>query len=327
MQVSRNKAVLLFLIIGVFILALSGCAANKTANNNEKLETIKVGMMPITDNLPFWLAEENGYYTDEGIEVELISFPSALERDSAFAAGKIDVGVGDILAVAAMNNGGTEVRAVSVAQGALPGENRFAILSAPGSDIKTPEQLKNVPIALSLNTINEYITDNLLVSEGLQPEEIKTTSMAKLPIRFEALLNGNVQAATLPDPFATLAEIKGANLVIDNTENTVAQTVVIIRKESMENNLEGVQKLMRAYTKAVADLQSDPRQYDTLIAEKARVPEEVLSSQEYPLNLHFSMPQMPDREGVEKTILWMNDHELLQKELNYDNLVDSRVIN
>ncbi|SFQ94903.1 ABC transporter substrate-binding protein [Desulfoscipio geothermicus] len=322
----RRKIFVLLVVTGL-LLVLSGCGGGKQpAAENDKPAPIKVGMMPITDNLPFWLAEQKGYFRDEGIEVELVPFPSALERDSAFAAGKIDAGIGDMLAVAAMNNGGTVVKAVSVGQGAVPGENRFAILSAPDSSITSPEQLKNVPIALSLNTINEYITDNLLVAGGLKPEEIKKNNMVKLPIRFEALLNGNVQAATLPDPFATLAEIKGAHLVVDNTENTVAQTVVIVRRETLDANLAGVQKMMRAYARAVEDLQADPRQYDELIAEKARVPEEVLASQAHPLRLHFSAPRLPDKQGVEKTIAWMKDHGLLQKDFEYNDLVDGRVI-
>ncbi|WP_066635185.1 ABC transporter substrate-binding protein [Desulfolucanica intricata] len=322
----RRTTVTLLLVLTGLLFILSGCSGNKPAPTGAQPATIKVGMMPIIDNLPFWLAEEKGYFKAEGIKVELIPFPSALERDSAFVAGKIDAGIGDLLAVAAMVNSGTEVKAVSVGQGATPGENRFAILSAPGSGIITPTDLINVPIALSLNTINEYITDNLLAAESLQPGEISKTNMVKLPLRLDALLQGQVKAAVLPDPLATLAEIKGAHVVVDNTKNTVAQTVIIVHPKALDTNLEGIQKLVRAYTKAVEDLQEDPRQYAELIVEKARVPQEVMDSREHPLALHFTLPQLPDKAGVERTISWMKKHNLLQKEIQYDDLVDRRVI-
>lgn len=322
MSLSRKNTCLCLIALGLF-LTLTGCSSPKAA---PEIAHVKVGMMPITDNSPFWVAEQQGYFKDEGIQVELVPFPSAIERDSAFAAGQIDAGIGDLLAVAAMNNSGTAVKAVSVGQGAAPGENRFAILSAPDSGITKPEQLANVPIALSLNTINEYITDNLLTAEGLKQDEIKTTNMVKLPIRFEALLNGSVKAATLPDPFATLAEIKGAHLIVDNSKNIVAQTVVIVRQETLDQNIEGVKKLMQAYDRAVKDLSADPEKYEQLIAEKARIPGEVMSSQEHPLQLHFSEPQAPDQAGVEQTISWMKDHGLLQKDFQYGDLVDERII-
>ena len=316
-------------ILTLLLFILNGCGGNKQPAEQpaeQALPTLKVGMMPITDNLPFWLAEENGYFAAEGIEVELIGFPSALERDSAFTAGQIDAGIGDMLAVAAMNNAGTEVRAVAVGQGATPGENRFAILSAPDSGITSPQELKNVPIAMSLNTINEYLTDRLLQAQGLQSGEIAKNSIPKLPLRLEALLNGSVKAATLPDPFATLAEIKGANLVADNTENSVAQTVIIVRKATLDQNLAGMQKLMRAYARAVEDLQTDPLQYEKLIVEKARVPGEVLASSVRPLTLHFSAPVLPDEAGVNEVIQWMKNHQLLDKDLGYEELVDDRVL-
>ncbi|MFA7467049.1 MAG: MetQ/NlpA family ABC transporter substrate-binding protein [Desulfotomaculaceae bacterium] len=315
-------------ILALLLFTLGGCGGNEQAEQSaeQALPALKVGMMPITDNLPFWLAEEKGYFVEEGLDVELIAFPSALERDSAFTAGQIDTGIGDMLAVAAMNNAGTEVRAVAVGQGATPGENRFAILSAPNSGITSPQQLKNVPIAMSLNTINEYLTDRLLQARGLQSGEIAKNSIPKLPLRLEALLNGGVKAATLPDPFATLAEIKGANLVVDNTENTVAQTVIIVRKATLDQNLVAMQKLMQAYARAVEDLQTDPLQYDKLIVEKARVPDEVLASSVHPLALHFTAPVLPDEAGVNETIQWMTEHQLLDKAFGYGDLVDDRVL-
>lgn len=328
MFASCKKTISIVIILTLFVFVAAGCSGNKqpSGQQDQQMPELKVGMMPITDNLPFWVAEQKGYFEEEGIKVELINFPSALERDSAFTAAQIDAGVGDMLAVAAMNNAGTGVKAVSVAQGATPGENRFGIFSAPNSGINSPEQLKNVPIAMSLNTINEYITDRLLIAEGLQPDEIKKNSIPKLPQRLEALLKGNVQAATLPDPFATLAEIKGANLVIDNTKNTVAETVIIVRQETLDTNLEAVKKLVQAYSRAVEDLQTDPMQYEELLVEKVRVPEEVLNSKEHSLALHFTALQLPDETGVNEVIRWMSEHGLLERNFEYQDLVDTSVL-
>jgi NitT/TauT family transport system substrate-binding protein len=118
-----GKLLFLFFMLAAG-LVLGGCGGSEPAK-------IRLGMLPIADNLPFWVAEQKGYFKDAGLNVELIDFPSALERDSAFVARQIDVGVGDLLAVAVMNNSGTGVKAVAIAQGIKPGENRFAVLSHP----------------------------------------------------------------------------------------------------------------------------------------------------------------------------------------------------
>ena len=306
---------LLLLLIGVF----SGCGEQKPAQ-------IKLGMLPIADNLPFWVAEQKGYFQAEGIEVELIAFPSALVRDSAFTAKQIDAAIGDLLAVATMNNSGIKVKAVAIGQGIKPGENRFAILSAPKSEIRVAGELQNVPIAMSLNTVNEYITDQLLVDQGLTSKEIKKVAIPKLPVRLEALMGGTVQAATLPDPMATLAEINGAHLIIDNTKKTIAQTVVIARQETLDTNLVGLQKLLKAYTKAVADIQADSGQFSQLLAEKAKIPEKVMQDQTYLQRLSFSATQLPVAEDIEAVGQWMIDHKLLENKPSYEEMVDRRVI-
>lgn len=300
-------------------LMLTGCGSNEPVK-------LTLGMLPIADNLPFWVAEQKGYFKEEGLNIELVDFPSALERDSAFVAKQIDAGVGDMLAVATMNNSGTKVKAVAVAQGVKPGENRFAVLSAPNSGITAPEQLKNQPIAMSLNTVNEYITDQLLTDKGLAGEEIKKTAIPKLPLRMEALMNGTVKAATLPDPLATLAEIKGAHLIVDNTENTVAQTVVIVRQETLDKNMAAMKKLMKAYSRAVSDILSEPGGYNEILIQKARVPKELLTGKESRLKFNYSQPVLPPAEETEKVVRWMTGHKLLKNSLSHEDLVDGRLL-
>ena len=42
--------------------------------------------------------------------------------------------------------------------------------------------------------------------------------MGPIPVRFEQLMNGNIQAATLPDPLAQGAMAAGAKLIVDDSK-------------------------------------------------------------------------------------------------------------
>ncbi|MCL6446760.1 MAG: ABC transporter substrate-binding protein [Armatimonadetes bacterium] len=331
MRFQKARLIVAGLVVAALAVLAAGCgqkAGQPGTPGQPRAEQfrIKLGMLPIIDNLPFWVAQEKGYFQAEGLDVELIPFPSAVERDSAFTARKIDGAVGDLLAVAALNDAGVPLKAVSIAMGAKPGESRFAVLSAPDSNIRRPEQLKNVEIAMSLNSIIEYTTDRLLQHQGLKPDEIKKVSIPKMPVRLESLLQGKVKAATLPDPLATLAAIKGAHIVADTLNDNVAQTVVIIQQEMLDQNLPAVKKLMKAYGRAVADIQADPAGFNRLLAEQAKVPEEVLASKEHRLPVNFSAPQLPARKDVQDVLDWMKERNLLKKPLKYEDLVDERVI-
>jgi len=298
------------LVVVLMTLLATGCAEKKD-------DSMKIGLLPIVDSLPFFVAAEKGYFQAEGINVETINFPSAIERDSAIQAREIDGTLGDVLAVAALNNSGTPTKIVSLGLGETGQEGRFAILSSPGSGITKPEQLRNVPVAISTNSIIEYVTDNLLSDQGLKPEEIKKESIPKIPVRFDMLMNNQIKAACLPDPLAALAESKGAKLVVDDTSTNLSQTVIYFRNDYLDKNGGAVTKFLKAYARAAKDINENPGAYRSLLVEKARVPQEAM---EVFKTDHYPAPQLPEKKQVEKVVQWMMSKGLLKQQFSYEDL-------
>lgn len=301
----------LCLVVAVLtLLAAAGCGENKEAR-------MKIGLLPIVESLPFYVALDKGYFNDEGINVELVIFESAVERDSAVQAGEVDGALGDILAVAALNNSGAPVKIASLALGETGREGRFAILSSPDSGITRPDQLENVPVSISTNSIIEYVTDNLLADSGLKPDEIKKEAIPKIPVRFNLLLENKIQAACLPDPQAALAESKGARLVIDDTSSNLSQTVIYFSDKYLDKNSNSVVKFLNAYSRAAKDINDNPAAYRELLIEKARVPREALDV--FTMD-HYPSPRLPEKEQVERVVNWMSAKGLLKTHFSYEDL-------
>lgn len=311
----REKKCLFFMLVLIFIIS-TGC-------NDPKKDTMKIGLLPISDSLPFYVAAEKGYFQSEGVHVELIRFESAVERDSAMGAGEIDGAVGDILAVAALHNSGAPAEIVSLSLGETGKEGRFAILSSPGSGITKPEQLKNVPVAISTNSIIEYMTDNLLAEQGLKPEEIKKEAIPKIPVRFNLLLEDKIKAACLPDPMAAMAENKGAILVVDDTSSNLSQTVIYFRTEYLDTDSQSVTKCLKAYAMAAGEINENPSAYLDLLVEKAGVPREALSVF---IMDHYPAPQLPKKDQVEKVVQWMFEKNLIKTQFSYEDLTRADLI-
>jgi len=61
------------------------------------------------------------------------------------------------------------VKAVSLVMGATVDEGRFAMMAAPGSDIDV-EGLKGKKLAISKNTIIEYVADQMLIDKRYGPK-------------------------------------------------------------------------------------------------------------------------------------------------------------
>ncbi|MFZ5595497.1 MAG: ABC transporter substrate-binding protein [Bacillota bacterium] len=306
------KKILCLLFCVLLVFGAAGCS------NKKGDDVIRIGMLPIVDALPFYVASEKGYFQEEGLNVQLTGFDSAMERDSALQAGEIDGTLGDVLAVAALNNSGTPVKIVSLGLGETGKEGRFAILASPGSGITKPEDLKNVPVAISTNSIIEYVTDSILMEQGLKSDEIKKESIPKIPLRFNMLLENKIKAACLPDPMAALAQSKGARLVADDTSSNLSQTVIYFRDEFLGRNPGAVTKFLRAYGRAASEINSNPGAYKGLLVEKARVPQEALEVFDID---HYPSPQPPDKVQVERVVSWMMDKGLLKQQYKYEDLV------
>jgi len=102
----------------IWPLLLAGCA---TPTPPQEPKTLKIGVLPITDVVPAYVAKEQGYYAAEGIEVELIPVASGAERDSLIQAGGIDGGLNELITTVLINAGSEEkIRIVTTARRRSP---------------------------------------------------------------------------------------------------------------------------------------------------------------------------------------------------------------
>ncbi|WP_028581713.1 MetQ/NlpA family ABC transporter substrate-binding protein [Desulfogranum japonicum] len=259
------------------------CCILFTSLSVQAAEVLKIGTLLIEDVVPMYVAEQEGLYSQQGIKVELVPFLSALERDSALTAGAIDGALSDPVGSILLDQGRNQVKITSLCLGKTPQEGVFAILAAPKSDLKTIEQLKGVPIAVSNATIIEYVTDRLLVEQGFSEEEIEKIEIKKMPIRMQMLLSGAVKAATLPEPLASVARTKGAIQILadDQAAESLSQTVLIFRSQVLEQRKDDVSRFFAAYGKAVELINASPETYRALFVEKGRIPPDLASN--YPI--------------------------------------------
>ncbi|PKM82721.1 MAG: metal ABC transporter substrate-binding protein [Firmicutes bacterium HGW-Firmicutes-14] len=323
----RKRLVLItaaFLSLVLFAGLFAGCGTNKTGSE-KKDQSLKIGVLYIEDNLPLFVAEAEKRFEKAGIDVALVPFPSAAERDAAIQAGQIDGEAADIVAASLLKKGGTDVRITSITLGVTPEEGRFVLLGSPDSEFNSVSDLADVDIAISENTIIEYITDMLLLRNGLEKDQIKKLGIPKMPIRLQMLVNNQVKAALLPDPLASLAEKQGARVILDDTmsDMNVSQVVMLFRKDSIDSKKESIKKLIDIYGEAAAALTQNPEQYRSLLIEKARIPEPVKNTYKSPT---FSPPQAPSEQDVLNVVNWMVDKKLLDKPFTYDELVDDTLI-
>jgi NitT/TauT family transport system substrate-binding protein len=282
---------------------------------------IVIGTLPTEDMLPLWVAQEEGLFDEAGLEITIINFQAAQERDAAFVAGEIDAFMGDIIASAALEAGESGVTLATVMLGATSEEGRFGIVGAPGTNYASLTELAGVKVGTSSATIQEYVLDGLMGEVGVAQGQIAKEEVKKVPVRYDLLMKGQIQAAMLPEPFLSLAEKEGAPLLSDDTTGTnLSQTVLGFSDEYLAEpgGIEAMTLLLDVWDQGAALVNEDPDAWRELLVEQARVPEPIKDS--YEINT-YPMHEVPTKEQVESVLEWMQRKGLLTEPPTYEDLV------
>lgn len=309
----KLKVVLLALYLGAVVL--TGCRKPETG-------TLRIAVLPILDTLPLYVAEAEGYFTARGINVELIPAASAAERDQLLQAGQIDGFITDLVALALYNRDATQVVAVRYAMVSTADFAQFRILAAAQSGITTVEGLRGVPIGVSEGTVIEYVTHRLLEAEGLPTDAITTLAVPKIPDRMALLDAGELRAATLPEPLASLAMQQGAALIVDDTRHPeVSCSLYAFRKEVINQQPQTVRAFLAAIDEASAAINADKSRWSDLLAEKGLVPAPLAgaySLPDYPANA------VPTEAQFDDAVAWLQATGRLMTSPTYEDSVDGR---
>lgn len=312
--------------LALLILApalLAGCSGSQSTDGppTNEIRTLKMALLPVIDVLPFHVADQNGYFDQEGVEVELVPVKSAQERDTLMQTSQVDGMLTDLLSPVLFNQEDAQIMVVRTARRVYPGSPLFRILAKPESDVTSPVDLASVEIGIAQNTVIEYITDRMLLNAGLAPEQISTQEVSAISVRFELLVNGEIPAATLPDPLASGAMAAGAVPVIDDTSvPDLSQSILAFSTRVLETKPEAVRKFLKAWETAVAELNSNPDEYRDLLIEKGRVPEAIQGAFQMP---PFPQASVPTPEQLADVVSWSLDKGLIKTDIPYKRMVDS----
>lgn len=282
---------------------------------------LRIAVLPVLNTLPLYVAQAEGFYAEYDLDVELVPFNSSRDRQIALQTGNVDGANTDLQGVILLVNGGFDVRAVRMEP---INEPYFSIVAGASSGITTIDDLRGKTIAISRNTIIEYLTTEMLLNAGFAPDEIVYEDVPDIAVRLELVNGGQVAAATLPEPMTTLAvTLQGATLIASDADAAVVPTVLAFNGTTLDEYGDLVAAFLMAFEKAVDAINADPERYRDVMNANIRIPE--------PLQATFPVPTFPTAvvpsEAEAQLVLdWMLDVELIEEAPAYTALVDARFL-
>ena len=189
----------------------------------------RVKIAPKGMGLNDFVAKQEGFFEAEGLDVEFDwkTFRGTqsswkdfkyLERpqDQPYTKDKAEVIQGACVWGTICNASAGMGKFVSEAYGESP----WAIFVRPDSKIRKPEDLKDVPISVGMRAGSHFNVPYRL-EKYLPLENIKTVNTGGFGARLKALLDGEVEAASLLPPQIAMAEQLGLRKIIEDTFHTI----------------------------------------------------------------------------------------------------------
>ena len=235
-----------------FLIAVlvSMCAA--LVANALGAQTLKAGYVSKDFNyLPFFIAQKNGFYTKEGIHVDLVNIGRADIQLQALVAGELhfaNINADSIIIWNERTNGNMKVAAGS--------SNSAPYLLIGAKNIKKIEDLKGQRLGVaSLTGGATSILLAYLKSKGLvHPRDFSLSIIAGgTPARLGALDSNAIAGAVLGIPFADVALDKGFNRLGDTTEVIASYQFnnININPSWAEKNRAAVVSFIKAHIQAL----------------------------------------------------------------------------
>lgn len=209
-----------------------------------------------------FVAQQEGFFAAEGLDVDFDwktfrgtqSSWKGLDylhrpQDRPYTEDKEDVIQGACVWGSICNAGAGMGRFVSEAYGVSP----WAIFVRPDSKIRKPEDLKDVPVSVGMRAGSHFNVPYRL-EKHLPLEHIKVVNTGGFGARLKALLDGEVEAASLLPPQIAMAEQLGLRAIIRDTFKTLWWVPA-------HTDPEIVSGYLRALDRAEQAMDADPARY------------------------------------------------------------------
>lgn len=280
-------------------------------------DPIRIGILPVLDTLPLQVAVRDGLFEKQGLQVALVPFNSAMERDVAMQSGRLDGYFGDLINTLLLIKSRVPMRIIATSYRSMPGQRMFALVTAPQVKASDPAAISKMKVGISNATIIEYLLDRMEQQGKIPADALIRTEVKKIPIRMQMLLAGQLDSAVLPEPLVTLAEKRGASVLVTDEPLDMPLTVLCLHEQVLKDRPQALAAFLTAYRQAIASIARDPERYRKLMAETCRIPQPLMGA--YPIP-RYPDPQLPERQAVDMAQRWMIQHKMLERTFTYDDL-------
>ena len=226
-----NRALTLGAAATAAVLLMAGCASasapadtgSSTSGSSAALTTLKVATISMDGAVPLFIAQEQGFFKEEGLTVETSMSPAFDGTLASVMNGQSDIGFA--ASPPLLNAMAKKAPIQVVAQTASAGKGLEANVNVYGDEITSPKQLEGKTVAVtSLNDLSAVGIRLLVAQAGGDPAKVNLVELPDAQ-RIGALVEKRIDAAAMVGPTAITARATpGIRLLVDYTDGLPQNT-------------------------------------------------------------------------------------------------------
>lgn len=276
---NRTANTLFLAIMAVMLLVfISACSDDKSGSKTGQMEKsgsmadskplkLRIGWVFAMANAPALIAKEKGFFKDEGLDVEILSFTSGPIVHQALAAGELDMAYIGSPPVYHWYSRGLKSQII-----AKVNYGQAAVLTRKDSGINALADLKGKKLAgVRKGSGMDVLLRGYVLAEGakLKPDtDVQIVPMP--PGNMGSSVEASVtDAAFIWEPFTSQFLLRGKTKVIFDVNQALPKYpwyIIMALPDTLKNNRTAVVKALKAHKRAVDYLNSSPDAGNDVIA-------------------------------------------------------------
>lgn len=331
-QISGIKFLVLVSIVSISVLVLSGCAVNQkdiqpVAMVQPVTQNVKAAYVPITANLPLFVALEQGFFRQNGLNVEASEAASPNDIVAALVSGKIDfapVLAYNIIFPSALQFPDT----FKLFSSSEETEANYTanIVTKKNSSINSYQDLRGKKIGVYGGLVQVDFLKAILIGMKIDLADVKIIEINP-KLQIQGLLAGEYDALSTTEPTSNIALFSGqAKLVSDNPRvryimSPFPSTAAVLSTKFINENKTAAQAVVKSLNQAIDFINSNPLEAKKALLKYTSIPTELADKVLANLKLfHYMKLGEEDRSQVQKFADFLYDNKLLKNKIMVNTL-------
>lgn len=294
-----------FIIMAIVGLTLTvACRTTDKESDTVPDNALKIGYLPSADALPYMVAEQMGVYDSLELDVRFVPMSGPVERDTTFIHHGTD---GLLLSLAESCR--LQQDSVDIVPAAATVNNAYLMVPYD-SNFVSLKYLYGKTVGLHLYSSDQQFMDHVLERGQMTAEDVNLINIGDARTRLQMLLNGQLDAAVLPDPQATYARADSCILLAVSAVYGTEHDVLAFSDSTLLQREDEIRRLIIGYNRAVDYMNQQPAsQWLRTASTRMGLPADSLNKKRAPFAHMTSItPQMKA-----DTQEWINSKELLPR--------------